>query len=232
MILDRCERLRGRIAEKKQLEQSVNQIRRFRKVRDLLAQQRDRLAPLKAVWQTLREAGVLKEATPAGVAAAFSAVDASLEEASRNLGASPWTCFRTVTLPLATPGLIASAIFVFLESLDEFTGTFFVGVPDVTTLPLLMFNATMGGNYQISSITALLLLIPRTSSLGLLLGSAFWGGAICLHMSKGDAFVVQSVLLLLTWVGAYLRVPGTFASLAGSSTTEPPIANATKALLA
>ncbi len=76
--------------------------------------------------------------------AAFASVDVSLEEASRNLGASAWTCFRTVTLPLATPGLIASAIFVFLESLDEFTGTYFVGVPDVTTLPLLMFNATHG----------------------------------------------------------------------------------------
>ena len=92
--------------------------------------------------------------------AAFASVDASLEEAARNMGASPWSCFRTVTLPLAAPGLIASAIFVFLESLDEFTGTYFVGVPDVTTLPLLMFNASMGGNYQIASITALLLLIP------------------------------------------------------------------------
>jgi len=92
--------------------------------------------------------------------AAFAAVDASLDEAARNLGASPWTCFRTVTLPLAAPGLMASAIFVFLESLDEFTGTFFVGVPDVTTLPLLMFNASQGGNYQIASITALLLLVP------------------------------------------------------------------------
>jgi len=92
--------------------------------------------------------------------AAFAAVDASLEEAARNIGASGWTCFRTVTLPLAAPGLIASAIFVFLESLDEFTGTYFVGVPDVTTMPLLMFNASMGGNYQIASITALLLLVP------------------------------------------------------------------------
>jgi ABC-type spermidine/putrescine transport system permease subunit II len=92
--------------------------------------------------------------------AAFAAVDLSLEEAARNLGATPWTCFRTVTLPVAAPGLMASAIFVFLESLDEFTGTYFVGVPDVTTLPLLMFNASMGGNYQIASITALLLLIP------------------------------------------------------------------------
>ncbi len=92
--------------------------------------------------------------------AAFASVDVSLEEAARNMGASAWTCFRTVTLPLAAPGLIASAIFVFLESLDEFTGTYFVGVPDVTTLPLLMFNASMGGNYQIASITALLLLVP------------------------------------------------------------------------
>jgi putative spermidine/putrescine transport system permease protein len=92
--------------------------------------------------------------------AAFAAVDASLDEAARNLGASPWTCFHTITLPLAAPGLMASAIFVFLESLDEFTGTYFVGVPDVTTLPILMFSASIGGNYQIASITALLLLVP------------------------------------------------------------------------
>ena len=92
--------------------------------------------------------------------AAFASVDISLEEAARNMGASAWRCFCTVTLPLALPGLIASAIFVFLESLDEFTGTYFVGVPDVITLPLLLFNASNGGNYQIASITALLLLIP------------------------------------------------------------------------
>jgi len=93
-------------------------------------------------------------------AAAFASVDKSLEEAARNLGASAWRCFLTITLPLAAPGIIAGAIFVFLESLDEFTGTYFVGVPDVITLPLLMFNASMGGNYQIASITALLLLVP------------------------------------------------------------------------
>ena len=65
-----------------------------------------------------------------------------------------------MTLPLAAPGIIASAIFVFLESLDEFTGTFFVGVPQVTTLPLLLYSASMGGNYQVASITALILLVP------------------------------------------------------------------------
>ena len=81
-------------------------------------------------------------------------------------------------------------------------------------------------------VSAILLLVPRTASLGVLLTSGFWGGAICLHMSKGEPFVLQSGFLLLIWFGAYLRVPGTFASFAGSSPTEPPIANATKALVA
>jgi ABC-type spermidine/putrescine transport system permease subunit II len=92
--------------------------------------------------------------------AAFAAVDHELEQAARNIGASPLRAFMTVTLPLAAPGIMASAIFVFLESLDEFTGTYFVGVPDITTLPLLLFTASMEGNYQIASITALILLVP------------------------------------------------------------------------
>ena len=92
--------------------------------------------------------------------AAFAAVDAELEEAARSIGASALRAFLDVTLPLAAPGLLASAIFVFLESLDEFTGSYFVGAPDVNMLPLLLYSAGAGGNYQIASITALLLLIP------------------------------------------------------------------------
>ena len=91
--------------------------------------------------------------------AAFAAVERELEDAARNMGASPLQAFAGVTLPLAAPGIMASAIFVFLESLDEFTGTYFVGVPDVSTLPLLLFRASMEGNYQIASITALILLV-------------------------------------------------------------------------
>lgn len=92
--------------------------------------------------------------------AAFAAVDREQVEAARNLGASPLRAFWHVTLPSAAPGLMASAIFVFLISLDEFSGTYFVGVPDVRTLPLTMMNAAIEGNYQIASITALFLLVP------------------------------------------------------------------------
>lgn len=92
--------------------------------------------------------------------AAFASIDRELEEAARSIGASPLRTFRDVTLPLAAPGLLASAIFVFLESLDEFTGSYFVGAPDVNTMPLLLYTASAGGNYQIASITAVLLLLP------------------------------------------------------------------------
>lgn len=61
-------------------------------------------------------------------------------------------------------------------------------------------------------VVALLLVIPWTSSLGVLGASAFWGGAICVHMQQGDYFVLQSVLLAVTWLGALLRMPTMFSS--------------------
>jgi hypothetical protein len=61
-------------------------------------------------------------------------------------------------------------------------------------------------------LTAVLLLVPRTSSLGVLLTSGFWGGVICFHMAHGESYLFPSVLLVLTWVGAYVRNPATFAS--------------------
>jgi hypothetical protein len=73
-------------------------------------------------------------------------------------------------------------------------------------------------------LTALLLLIPRTSSLGVLLTSSFWGGAICIHMAHGEPYLFQAVLLVLSWVGAYLRNPATLSSLSGLSGTTREVA--------
>jgi hypothetical protein len=63
--------------------------------------------------------------------------------------------------------------------------------------------------------TALLLLIPRTSSLGILLTSSFWGGAICIHMAHREPYLLQAVLLVVSWAGAYLRNPALLGSLWG-----------------
>jgi hypothetical protein len=52
---------------------------------------------------------------------------------------------------------------------------------------------------------AVLLLIPWTSPLGTLLTSGFWGGVICFQMPHHEDFVFPSLLLALTWTGAFLR---------------------------
>ena len=92
--------------------------------------------------------------------AVFRSIEASLEEAAYNLGASTTKAFLTVSLPLAVPGLVASALLVFLYSLDEFTGTLLVGAPFVTTLPVYMYTASQGYEMQIASVTALVLMVP------------------------------------------------------------------------
>src|SRR5262245_29965863 len=66
-----------------------------------------------------------------------------------------------------------------------------------------------------ATLSALLLLIPRTSSLGLWLTSSFWGGAICIHMAHGEPYLFPAVLLVLSWAGAYLRNPATLSSFSG-----------------
>ncbi|MDD3824330.1 MAG: ABC transporter permease subunit [Anaerolineaceae bacterium] len=91
--------------------------------------------------------------------AAFKAVPPELEEAARSVGASGLRTFFRITLPLAMPGLLASSVFVFLTSLDEFTGTFFIGLPFVSTLPMLLYSSS-GFNLQFASVIAIVLLIP------------------------------------------------------------------------
>jgi putative spermidine/putrescine transport system permease protein len=91
--------------------------------------------------------------------AAFKSIPPELEDAARSVGASGLMTFVRVTLPLAAPGLLASAVFVFLTSLDEFTGTFFIGLPFVTTLPMMLYSSS-GSNAQFASVIAIVLLIP------------------------------------------------------------------------
>ncbi|MEM6478995.1 MAG: ABC transporter permease, partial [Pseudomonadota bacterium] len=67
--------------------------------------------------------------TPFSVAilnGAFQNMDASLEEAALDLGETPWSSFRLVTLPLVMPGIISSLLISFTISLDEFIIAFFL----------------------------------------------------------------------------------------------------------
>jgi hypothetical protein len=57
------------------------------------------------------------------------------------------------------------------------------------------------------AISALLFLFPKTNVFGSFLLSAHMGGAIVVHMSHDESFMVQSMLLILVWVVAFVRNP-------------------------
>ncbi|HEY2614177.1 MAG TPA: molybdate ABC transporter permease subunit [Chthoniobacterales bacterium] len=54
---------------------------------------------------------------------AFQEVNVRLEDIARTLGASEWRIFRTVSLPLALPGISAGAVLAFARALGEFGAT-------------------------------------------------------------------------------------------------------------
>jgi putative spermidine/putrescine transport system permease protein len=70
------------------------------------------------------------------VVANLHGLDASLEEAGRNLGGRSFQVFLTVTLPQLRPGLLAGGIFVFVEAIDNFSITVFLSDLRTTTLPV------------------------------------------------------------------------------------------------
>lgn len=63
-----------------------------------------------------------------------------IEEAARNLGASPWRCFIHVTLPQLKPGLLAAATFVFVEAIDNFSIAVFLVDTRTSTLPVEAYS--------------------------------------------------------------------------------------------
>jgi hypothetical protein len=72
---------------------------------------------------------------------------------------------------------------------------------------------TLVAALEISS--AVLFLYPRTISFGLLLLSSFLGGAICTHVQMGEYAkgLPPSILLVLAWIGTWLRHPQALWSL-------------------
>ncbi|TEA76838.1 ABC transporter permease [Allopusillimonas ginsengisoli] len=63
-----------------------------------------------------------------------------LERASADLGATPWTTFRLVTLPLMKPGLISGAIFGFITSWINVELSMFNTTAVLNTIPVQLFN--------------------------------------------------------------------------------------------
>jgi spermidine/putrescine transport system permease protein len=70
--------------------------------------------------------------------------DRNLEEAAADLGATPLATFRTVTLPLLAPGIVAAALLAFALSIDDFVISNFNSGTTVT-FPLYVYGVSLRG---------------------------------------------------------------------------------------
>jgi spermidine/putrescine transport system permease protein len=78
------------------------------------------------------------------VKARLEGMDRHIEEAAMDLGATEWTTFRKVTLPMIAPGVAAAALLAAAISVDDYVITSF-NAGQTITFPLFIFGATRQG---------------------------------------------------------------------------------------
>ncbi len=84
--------------------------------------------------------------------------DPRLEQAARNLGASPWAVFRTVTLPLARPGLVSAVLLVAIYVVEDFGNPALIA-GQYTVLPTLAYGLISGfGDFAGAAVVSTILL--------------------------------------------------------------------------
>lgn len=97
-------------------------------------------------------------------------MDASLEEAARDLGAPPWKVFFLITLPIIAPALISGWLLAFTLSLDDLVIASFVSGPGSTTLPMVVYSSVrVGISPKINALATIIVLFASTGVL-----TAWW----------------------------------------------------------
>ncbi|MGS0765858.1 molybdate ABC transporter permease subunit [Syntrophomonas curvata] len=99
---------------------------------------------------------------------AFEQIDANIEDAARTLGASEWTVFWHITIPLAWPGIAAGTILAFARSLGEFGATLMLAgnIPGKTqTIPIAIYFLVQAGKSEQAITWVLIILIISLASI-------------------------------------------------------------------
>ena len=83
-------------------------------------------------------------------------------DAARDLGATPMARFRAAYLPALKPGISASLLIMFIQSIEEFAIAFIIGSPDVVTIPTLLYSA-LGQDFvrPNAAVLSLILVVPN-----------------------------------------------------------------------
>ena len=93
--------------------------------------------------------------------------DARMEQAARNLGASPWQVFRTITLPMARPGLAAAILTTAIYVVEDFGNPALIA-GQFTVLPTQAYGLVSGFGDVVgaAAVSTLLLLLALVLYLG------------------------------------------------------------------
>jgi spermidine/putrescine transport system permease protein len=90
--------------------------------------------------------------------------DRNLEEAAADLGATPFATFRTVTLPLLAPGIVAAAMLAFALSIDDFVISNFNSGTTVT-FPLYVYGVSLRGiPVQVNALATMLFIVTALAA--------------------------------------------------------------------
>lgn len=127
---------------------------------------------IETSWYTTALGAQLSWTLPFGVLVMFAVMSRfnnAWEEASRDLGASPWQTIRLVVLPILAPGIIAVALFGFTLSYDEFARTLQTA-GSLNTLPLeiwsMTLNVTSPSLYSLGTVTTIVSFVIIGACLG------------------------------------------------------------------
>lgn len=96
------------------------------------------------------------------------------EEASATLGASPWTTFLKVVVPVAMPGILSGALMVMTVSLGEFNISWMLQTPDTKTLPVGMADSYASMRLEVGSAYTFLFLVILVPILSLMQALPTW----------------------------------------------------------
>lgn len=83
-------------------------------------------------------------------------------DAARDLGASPLARFQVAYWPALKPGIMASLLIVFIQSIEEFAIAYIVGQPGFTTVPTLLYSSLgQDFNRPNAAVLSLILAVPN-----------------------------------------------------------------------
>ena len=97
----------------------------------------------------------------------FDGIGRESLDAAETMGASEWTAFRTVVLPLALPYVISGYAFAFVLSLNEYIIAYMIAGFTVETLPIKIFNSLRYGYTPIMAVVSVLFLLISVAILAL-----------------------------------------------------------------